>query len=123
MVIATDGLWERLSNQQVVEAVNSWLDDKSNGNQAKFDNDPSTHLIRLSFIEPLNDIKDHTPAQKLALLMSIPSDKSRSYRDDITITIVLFKNELNKNIKFEGKYQFDQRDLKWPRDMHIPSKL
>ena len=121
MVLATDGLWERLSNEQVVAAVNSWLDNKKDGKYPRIDDDPSTHLIRHAFIEPLS-IKDHTPAQKLALLMSIPSDQSRRYRDDITITVVLFKNEKNEKLKGPA-FEIDQRDLKWPRDMQIPSKL
>ncbi len=121
MVLATDGLWERLNNKQVVECVNSWLNNEQKGKYPKLDDNPSTHLIRHAFVEGL-DIKDHSPQQKLALLLSIPSDQSRRYRDDITVTIVIFKHEKNEKLNAKS-YKMDMRDLKWPRDMQIPSKL
>eukprot|EP00834_Sanchytrium_tribonematis_P008157 NODE_879_length_3345_cov_0.345040.p1 type:complete len:465 gc:universal NODE_879_length_3345_cov_0.345040:2008-614(-) len=113
MVIATDGLWERLNNQQVVNIVGKWIHAYKNGKLSEMDKDPSTYLMRQAFVEPLN-IKEHNDAQKLALLLSIPSDHSRRYRDDITIFVIMFKNA---NISMNtSEYTFDDNEYKWPRD-------
>nr|CAG8510500.1 1572_t:CDS:2 [Entrophospora candida] len=74
LVIATDGLWDRLSNNEVVELKNFVLEDEN----------ASTHLIRNSLGGADNKI--------LCSLLSIPPPMSRRHRDDITVTVIFFEN-------------------------------
>ncbi|CAG8500523.1 6555_t:CDS:2 [Ambispora leptoticha] len=108
LVLATDGLWERLSNDEVAKLVGGFLDGKSiqpiqsngNGNGdsndhveengeikkpkhfAYVDENASTHLIRNALGGAVQEI--------LCSLLSLPYPISRRYRDDITVTVVFF---------------------------------
>ena len=75
VVIATDGLWERLSNEQVVGIVGDKLDKDDGDNIA-------TALLRQALGEDDDKVYE--------LLKLTPPD-SRWFRDDITIIIVIFK--------------------------------
>ena len=74
VVIASDGLWERLSNEQVVNAVGDKLDQPNGDNIA-------TAVLR----QALGEDDD-----KVYKLLSLTPPKSRYFRDDITIIIVTF---------------------------------
>ncbi|GES75570.1 protein serine/threonine phosphatase 2C [Rhizophagus clarus] len=109
LVIATDGLWDELSNEEVIELVGKLLDGKrdmvdeeknsyseyENYNQEKvftfIDENASTHLIR----NALGGAKQGL----LCNLLSLPSPISRKFRDDITVTVVFFGPDNQTNTK------------------------
>ncbi|RIA85866.1 phosphatase 2C-like domain-containing protein, partial [Glomus cerebriforme] len=99
LVIATDGLWDELSNEEVVELVGKFLDgkrdivdeEKNNFPVLKddkekaftfIDENASTHLIRNALGGAKQDL--------LCALLSLPSPISRRFRDDVTVTVVFF---------------------------------
>ena len=110
MVIASDGLWETLSNEQVVALVgdhmegrstqdtfdlvdhtmtlgeiNKLLEKRKSGLAHKqIDTNAATHLLRHA-LGP-----EH---RKVSEMLTCPADMIRYYRDDITIIIVYFDEE------------------------------
>ena len=73
IVMATDGLWDELSNEQAVQVVGNSINTKSNA---------STELIRHAL--------SHGDPNRLNHILAIPSPLSRRYRDDITTSVVYF---------------------------------
>ncbi|KAI9299220.1 protein serine/threonine phosphatase 2C [Neoconidiobolus thromboides FSU 785] len=101
IVLATDGLYDELTNQQIVELVGDHLvsppDSKSGKDYRKKANTTdiynfkdlnlSTHLIR----NALNDCPlDNQEGTLLRKLLALQAPKSRRYRDDITVLVVTF---------------------------------
>jgi len=118
LVLATDGLWELLSNQEVADLVGRWKDDAEGRRRASSswvkdwvtsstsekpfgrdtgqkaprfqakrnfvyeDANAATHLVRNALGGGDRDA--------LCALLSIPAPLSRSYRDDLTVTVVFF---------------------------------
>jgi pyruvate dehydrogenase phosphatase len=116
LVIATDGLWDELSNEEVVELVGKFLDGKRDvideekndfpvlkENELEIekkvftyvDENSSTHLIRNALGGAKQDL--------LCNLLSTPPPISRRYRDDITATVVFFGPDNQTKIK--GKHR------------------
>ncbi|CAB4490091.1 uncharacterized protein OCT59_022923 [Rhizophagus irregularis] len=113
LVIASDGLWDELSNEEVIELVGKLLEGKremineeknnfsedelkyENNMQEKVftfvDENASTHLIRNALGGAKQDL--------LCALLSLPSPISRRFRDDITVTVVFFGPDYQTNIK------------------------
>ncbi|XP_027764405.1 pyruvate dehydrogenase [acetyl-transferring]-phosphatase 2, mitochondrial [Empidonax traillii] len=115
LVIASDGLWEMLSNEKVVKLVaghltelnvqkpqltfkkpvnlgymhNLLLQRKSRG-LASLDRNIATHLIRHAIGS--NEYGEVDP-EKLAAMLTLPEDLARMYRDDITVTVVYFNSD------------------------------
>ena len=75
IVIATDGLWERLSNEQVITFVGDKLDRHDGDNIA-------TALLKHAL---------GRDDEKVYELLTLTPPESRWFRDDITIIIVTFK--------------------------------
>ena len=75
IVLATDGLWERLSNEQVINIVGDKLDQHDGDNIA-------TALLKLALGEDDDRVYE---------LLTLTPPESRWFRDDITIIIVIFK--------------------------------
>jgi pyruvate dehydrogenase phosphatase len=138
VVIGSDGLYELLSNEEIVGLVVKWLEkhkledtkkwnlfssdekklphvidvsdkkyreiqrpafrNKKNSQQHEYlleDQNVATHLIRNAL--SLGGSKEY-----VSTLVSIPSSKSRRYRDDLTVTVVFFgEGELNEDGKLE----------------------
>ncbi|OMH85989.1 Protein phosphatase 2C-like protein [Zancudomyces culisetae] len=105
VVLATDGLWDRMSNEDVVETVGEWWDAHYSTNQAgkepainletgekleralpKVDENPATHLIRTALS---TDDNGHVQKQLINKLLAIPPPYSRRFRDDISAYVVL----------------------------------
>ncbi|KEI41908.1 uncharacterized protein L969DRAFT_100456 [Mixia osmundae IAM 14324] len=118
VVMATDGLWDQLSNEEVVGLVGAYLD----GERRPQTQSAVVKKVRLS---DTGIISPHVPRQTpqrgagpsyvfedaniathlirnalggansstLQALMSIPAPISRRYRDDITVTVLLFGAE------------------------------
>ncbi|KAI0082364.1 protein serine/threonine phosphatase 2C [Panus rudis PR-1116 ss-1] len=114
LVIATDGLWDELSSEEVVALVGGHLaglkgnipkselpsivptitgstvegknirrEEANEGAWAFVDDNVSTHLIRNAF--------GGADEVKLRKKLSIPAPYSRSYRDDVTCTVVYWE--------------------------------
>jgi len=75
VVIATDGLWERLSNERVIEIVGK-----------KFDQHDDDNLATILLKQALGEDDD-----KVYELLKLSPPESRYFRDDITIIVVTFK--------------------------------
>ncbi|CAG8497568.1 10686_t:CDS:2, partial [Scutellospora calospora] len=103
LVLATDGLWDRLSNAEVIELVGLLIDGRRNGKNggeitiqkdlnvngskqqkefAFIDENASTHLIRNALGGAVEDV--------LCAMLSLPPPMSRRWRDDITVTVIFF---------------------------------
>lgn len=97
IVIATDGLWERLSNEQVVRTV---VESRPLGDHQQFGGFFS--FFSGSFDEQCCEINSATRVLWHALggeenvvneLLHVPAQHSRMYRDDITILVVHLHHE------------------------------
>ncbi|SCU88224.1 LADA_0E08922g1_1 [Lachancea dasiensis] len=95
MVLASDGLFELLENDQIMKLVVSWMDKEKNtqskplshpSNYLLEDKNAATHLIR-------NALSAGGQRDYVSTLVSIPSPMSRKYRDDLTVTVVFFGDE------------------------------
>ncbi|RKP35523.1 phosphatase 2C-like domain-containing protein, partial [Dimargaris cristalligena] len=88
IVVASDGLYDELSNKEIVQAVAEFWESRIYNNpdpkltkaHSIPDDNAATHLIRRAYGGDNPKI--------ISRLLAIPSPKSRSYRDDITVTIV-----------------------------------
>lgn len=87
LVIATDGLYDELSNQEVVQIVAGHLNERAQQPEqwCYSEKNVATGLVR----NALGGRNEY----KIAQLLSIPAPKSRRYRDDITVLVVLFGEE------------------------------
>ncbi|KAI9028676.1 phosphatase 2C-like domain-containing protein [Hyaloraphidium curvatum] len=91
MVLATDGLWDNLGNEEVVEMVADLLEKRKPtslnqpGLYAKLDTNSATHLIRNSL--------GGSEQERVNWLLNLQAPISRQYRDDVTVTVVFFDRE------------------------------
>ena len=83
LAIGSDGLWEKMTPNQVVRLVGEHIKGKSK------DKNAATHLIRNALGGTTYDL-DHI---KLSQSLSLPKDMVRMQRDDITIQVVFFDEE------------------------------
>ena len=116
LIMATDGMWDRLSNQQAVELVGKWLEsdgsDKGGTNpgstREQFDFSQLRNGVNPRFVEGRTTIQDNNAAVHLmrnslggnhhelvAARLAFDAPFSRRLRDDITVQVVFFAN--NKN--------------------------
>jgi pyruvate dehydrogenase phosphatase len=110
LVLATDGLWEHLDEQQVVDLVAAHMDERSilrefvlpredislsevssilkvrKRKLAKKpeDENVATHLLRMALGPAHGQISQY---------LTLPESSVRSYRDDITITVIYFDTD------------------------------
>ncbi|KAG9006607.1 hypothetical protein FRB94_000533 [Tulasnella sp. JGI-2019a] len=104
VVMATDGLWDKLSSAAVVELVGGYLDRSSSPSSLPHptpstdgdgwtysDTNVATHLIRNALTG--NALTKRPESWGLSELMSIPAPYSRRYRDDITVTVVWWEDD------------------------------
>lgn len=119
LIIASDGLWEMLSNEEVVKLVAGHLTElnvqkpqlafekpvnlgylhnlllqRKNRGITSLDQNIATHLIRHAIG---NNEYGEVDQEKLAAMLTLPEDLARMYRDDITITVVYFNSEAIEN--------------------------
>ncbi|CEP62098.1 type 2C protein phosphatase PTC5 LALA0_S04e07734g [Lachancea lanzarotensis] len=93
MVLASDGLFELLDNEEIKDLVVNWINrERGKSTTAKKSNcfledkNAATHLIR-------NALGAGGQRDYLSTLVSIPAPMSRKYRDDLTVTVVFFGQE------------------------------
>uniref|UniRef100_I3IUQ6 Si:ch211-15p9.2 n=1 Tax=Oreochromis niloticus TaxID=8128 RepID=I3IUQ6_ORENI len=92
LVLATDGLWELMHRQTVIQLVGDQLTGQTPpaGEEGRVlsvleDQNTATHLIRHALGD---DGYGAVAPNRLAKMLSLPVDLARRYRDDITITII-----------------------------------
>ncbi|KAJ2523447.1 hypothetical protein H4217_000085 [Coemansia sp. RSA 1939] len=99
IVIASDGLYDQLSDAEVVDSVAQWYE--ANGTIAiaedsattTHDKNAATHLIRTALSTDRLGRRSDSVIRKL---LAIPPPHSRSFRDDISVTIVTLDRETSK---------------------------
>uniref|UniRef100_A0A8D2E0Y9 [Pyruvate dehydrogenase [acetyl-transferring]]-phosphatase 2, mitochondrial n=1 Tax=Sciurus vulgaris TaxID=55149 RepID=A0A8D2E0Y9_SCIVU len=114
LVLASDGLWDMLGNEDVVRLVvghlskagchkpdlaqrpanlglmqSLLLQRKASGLHAA-DQNAATHLIRHAIGS--NEYGEMEP-ERLTAMLTLPEDLARMYRDDITVTVVYFNSD------------------------------
>lgn len=82
LILACDGLWDDLESETAVKVVKNLIEDNYQGNYA-------TVLMKaaMSGYEKGGKLED---LERIRHLLSIPAPKSRRYRDDMTVNVVLF---------------------------------
>ncbi|KAI8908369.1 phosphatase 2C-like domain-containing protein [Gorgonomyces haynaldii] len=76
LILATDGLWDELENEQVAQELGDWYQSK--------DGHPCTRLIKRALGGPT------VSEERITHHLSIPAPQCRRYRDDITVGVLLF---------------------------------
>ncbi|ORY01230.1 protein serine/threonine phosphatase 2C [Basidiobolus meristosporus CBS 931.73] len=87
LVLASDGLYDELSNDQIVQLVASHLEQEPCLNDSKWsfsDENASTHLIRNAF--------GGSNQRSITYRLGIRPPYARSVRDDITVVVVFFQS-------------------------------
>ncbi|XP_031806180.1 pyruvate dehydrogenase [acetyl-transferring]-phosphatase 2, mitochondrial [Sarcophilus harrisii] len=112
LVLASDGLWDLLRNEDVIRLVVEHLQEASRpeltGKPANLglmqslllqrkakglhapDQNAATHLIRHAI--GCNEYGE-MDQERLAAMLTLPEDLARMYRDDITVTVVYFNSD------------------------------
>ncbi|KAH9811607.1 phosphatase 2C-like domain-containing protein [Melampsora americana] len=136
IVLATDGLWDRLDTSEVVGLVGSWIDLGTEPIQ-KSRVMKREEVVKVKVIETLKSVHDPTSGsnqeekkfifedgnvathlirnalggpsrEKVSALLSIPAPHSRRYRDDITVTVIFLDPEKTKG--FENRSDSQKGD-------------
>ncbi|KAK4102934.1 protein serine/threonine phosphatase 2C [Parathielavia hyrcaniae] len=113
LIMATDGMWDSLSNQQAVDLVGKWLESSGSGKEAmnpvspreQFDFSQLRNVVNSRFVEGRTTIQDNNAAVHLvrnslggnhhelvAARLAFDVPFSRRLRDDITVQVVFFAN-------------------------------
>ncbi|XP_075796172.1 pyruvate dehydrogenase [acetyl-transferring]-phosphatase 2, mitochondrial [Pelodiscus sinensis] len=115
LVIASDGLWDMLNNEDVIKLVaehlaqanvqkprmtfekpaslgymQSLLLQRKASGVDSYDQNIATHLIRHAIGD--NEYGE-IDQEKLAAMLTLPDDLARMYRDDITVTVIYFNSD------------------------------
>ncbi|KAK8915667.1 hypothetical protein H634G_07900 [Metarhizium anisopliae BRIP 53293] len=113
LILATDGMWNRLSNQQAVDLVVAWLDSRSQGagteeptSYPPFDFGSFREGVSPGFVKERTIIQDDNAAvhlmrnslggnhfEMVAGRLALTPPYSRNRRDDITIQVVFFNSD------------------------------
>lgn len=97
VVLASDGLWDLLSSQEVVELIHEFEDAKKAGRKVtpNFDGDVATYVMSVALTKvPLvlataeAAASPHPELDKLKYILKLPDSYKRSVYDDISITII-----------------------------------
>ncbi|KAJ2713806.1 hypothetical protein H4R19_002068 [Coemansia spiralis] len=97
IVIASDGLYDQLSDSEVVDTVAQWFEANADGARqgadatlVTSDKNAATHLIRAALSTDRLGRRSDTVIRRL---LAIPPPHSRRFRDDISVTIVTLNQE------------------------------
>ena len=101
-ILGTDGLFDFLSNQEIVDIVHQQMQLIQNQSYEEAETtttnvcDALIEQVLLKAVEPLCNLDSKT---KLQYLMALHPDYRRSVYDDITITVIFFNKQIQKNTK------------------------
>ncbi|KAJ2805218.1 [Pyruvate dehydrogenase [acetyl-transferring]]-phosphatase 1, mitochondrial [Coemansia guatemalensis] len=97
LVMASDGLYDQLSDDEVVDTVAQWYEANNGGKESDNatslfteDSNAATHLIRTALS---TDRLGRRSDSVIRRLLAIPAPHSRRFRDDISVTIVTFDRD------------------------------
>ncbi|KAJ1737649.1 hypothetical protein LPJ68_005971, partial [Coemansia sp. RSA 1086] len=98
IVIASDGLYDQLSDEEVIDSVAQWYEARSDVNKdagsdstlTTQDSNGATHLIRAALS---TDRLGRRSDSVIRRLLAIPPPHSRRFRDDISVTIVTLNRD------------------------------
>ncbi|KAJ2453012.1 [Pyruvate dehydrogenase [acetyl-transferring]]-phosphatase 1, mitochondrial [Coemansia sp. RSA 2336] len=98
IVIASDGLYDQLSDEEVIDSVAQWYEarhdaSKDAGSDSTLttqDSNGATHLIRAALS---TDRLGRRSDSVIRRLLAIPPPHSRRFRDDISVTIVTLNRD------------------------------
>ena len=114
LVLATDGLWEQIDNEQVVRLVADYIEGKETAAHFRLPDKP----MKLSQVNELlqkrksglanKNVDDNVAThllryalgsehRKVSEMLTLPPEVVRYYRDDITATVIFFDNEFIEN--------------------------
>ncbi|KAJ1662065.1 hypothetical protein EV178_006190 [Coemansia sp. RSA 1646] len=100
IVIASDGLYDQLSDAEVIDTVAQWyeanrkaVDSGGTSTLITPDKNAATHLIRTALSTDHQGRRNDTV---IRTLLAIPPPHSRRFRDDISVTIVTLDRDNNK---------------------------
>ena len=82
LILASDGLWDVVSNEQAVSLVGQFMEENQRINDEVFEKNAATRLIRHAI-----GGQDHN---FVAQMLLVPDQYRRMWRDDITVTVVFF---------------------------------
>lgn len=87
LILASDGLWDLLNNEDAVAVVDKYL--KTRSRDGIVDNVTLTDNAATALVRHALGGKNQT---KLATMLSLPFSQVRLYRDDITVMVIVFNN-------------------------------
>jgi pyruvate dehydrogenase phosphatase len=114
MVMATDGLFQDLHSQQVVELVGQWIDTQRAEEKRKAGSlasrtfgspapgylpNAATFLIRsaLQHASEARFGRRRKENENLSLVLQLPSDKKRNFHDDVSVVVLFFDQSASAN--------------------------
>lgn len=103
IVLATDGLWDNLSNEEVVNIVSKFMEENIGKNPTEYEENVSTKLIKEALLR--NPIKDNynqrniliTEDENLSIVLGLPQNKKRYIHDDITVLVAFFREDYQQS--------------------------
>lgn len=127
IVLASDGLWDMLGNDDVVQLVGSYIEGRQTEvmkEQAQFYNVPNSDTVSGVDSTAFDDCLDENVASflirqalggydqgNLKYMLSLKHPDVRLYRDDISIIVIFLKhNEINNNGPPENDIMVDSSE-------------
>ncbi|RKO83779.1 phosphatase 2C-like domain-containing protein, partial [Blyttiomyces helicus] len=102
LILACDGIWDTLSNEQAVAAVAEYLNtEPSPNNPLLRDANAAVHLARAALADGLGE---EEVSRKLTV------EDAREYRDDITVAVVMFEG-VEGRLQAKGRAPWFLRDI------------
>ncbi|KAJ1923148.1 hypothetical protein LPJ71_000951, partial [Coemansia sp. S17] len=102
IVIASDGLYDQLSDAEVIGSVSQWYEahnQKGASTLTTEDDNAATHLIRAALSTDQSGRRSDTYIRRL---LAIPPPHSRRFRDDISVTIRFLVLAISGALAFTG---------------------
>ena len=90
LILATDGLWDMLSNEEAVDFVRDNLQRHNPGYSITYQEQKSTSNLENSASRLIKEALGGEDHVVVSTSLSIPYPDVRMYRDDITVTVVHF---------------------------------
>ncbi|KAK9728797.1 hypothetical protein K7432_000762 [Basidiobolus ranarum] len=100
MVIASDGLFDLLSNEEIVFLVGTYIEQKQTNNYSTTDPHPPKGKSRWAYVDDnaathlIRNALGGNSKKELSKMLTIQAPHSRNLRDDITVTVIFFEDSV-----------------------------